>query len=149
MSEKRRVGEIRPSQLLFTYGIGSIVDLPELSVLVMGLEDWPNQPEVSPEIVEDRLLAAIRNKFNPQLTKFRAPPVESDGGSPVNPFAEVSLTGVPVATFPRWMVCPSCRLLASLEAGLFVLKRDRYRPNRAYYIHENCNKKCVIMCLHE
>lgn len=140
MTEKRRVGEIRPSQLLFTYGIGSIVDLPELSVLVMGLDEWPHQPEVSPEIIEDRLLAAIRNKFNPQLTKFRAPPAVSEGGSPVNPFDEVTLTGVPVATFPRWMVCPSCRLLAPLEAGLFILKRDRYRPNRAYYIHENCNK---------
>ena len=37
MTEKRRVGEIRPSQLLFTYGIGAIVDLPELSVIVTGL----------------------------------------------------------------------------------------------------------------
>lgn len=140
MSEKRRVGEIRPSQLLFTYGIGAIVDLPELSVIVMGLEDWPDQPDVSPEIVEDRLLAAIRSKIGHQVAKFRAPPAEADGGSPMNPFAEVTLTGVPVATFPRWMVCPSCRLLAPLEAGLFVLKRDRYRPDRAYYIHENCNK---------
>ena len=36
--EKRRVGEIRPSQLLFTYGIGAIVDLPELSVIFMGVK---------------------------------------------------------------------------------------------------------------
>ena len=39
--EKRRVGELRPSQVLTTFGIGSIVDLPNLSVMVMGLEDWP------------------------------------------------------------------------------------------------------------
>lgn len=140
MTEKRRVGEIRPSQLLFTYGIGAIVDLPELSVIVTGLEDWSIQPEVSPKVVEDRLLAAIRSKIGYQVTEFRAPPATSDGGSSTNPFDEVTLTGVPVATFPRWMVCPSCRLLAPLEAGLFVLKTDRYRANRAYYIHENCNK---------
>jgi hypothetical protein len=140
MSEKRRVGEIRPSQLLFTYGIGSIVDLPELSVIVTGLEDWPADPHVSHEIIEPRLLEAIRNKFAPQVVRFRAPPSLPDGGSPTNPFAEVTLTGVPVATFPRWMVCPACRLLASLDAGLFILKRDRLRPNRAYYVHENCNR---------
>jgi len=140
MTEKRRVGEIRPSQLLFTYGIGAIVDLPELSVIVMGLEDWPNRPDVTPEIVEERLLAAIRRKVGHQVAKFCAPPAVADGGSPTNPFSEVNLTGVPVATFPRWMVCPSCRLLAPLEAGLFVLKKDRYRSDRAYYIHENCNK---------
>ena len=141
MSEKRRVGEIRPSQLLFTYGIGAIVDLPELSVIVMGLEDWPDQPDVSPEIIEDRLLAAIHSKVGHQVARFLAPPAVADGGSPMNPLAEVTLTGVPVATFPRWMVCPACRLLAPLEAGLFVMPAStRYRPNVAYYIHENCNK---------
>jgi len=39
--EKPRVGELRPSQILTTFGIGSIVDLPHISVMVMGLEDWP------------------------------------------------------------------------------------------------------------
>ena len=32
-----KVGELRPSQVLTTFGIGSIVDLPNLSVMVMGL----------------------------------------------------------------------------------------------------------------
>ncbi len=31
---KYPVGEVRPSQLLFTYGVGSLVDLPHLSTLV-------------------------------------------------------------------------------------------------------------------
>ena len=39
--EKRKVGEIRPSQLLYNYGVGSVVELPNLSVMVMGLDDWP------------------------------------------------------------------------------------------------------------
>lgn len=140
MAEKRHVGEIRPSQLLFTYGVGAIVDLPELSVIVMGLEDWPTQPDVAREVVEERLLAAVRSRVGPQVTKFLAPPALAESGSPTNPTVDVSLTGVPVATFPRWLVCPACRLLAPLESGLFVLKHDRFRPNRAWYIHENCNK---------
>ena len=42
-SQMRRseVGEVRPSQTLTTYGVGSLVDLPNLSVLVMGLDYWP------------------------------------------------------------------------------------------------------------
>ncbi len=40
--KKYRVGELRPSQVLFTYGIGSIVDLPYISTMVMGLDDWEN-----------------------------------------------------------------------------------------------------------
>lgn len=34
------LGEIRPSQLIFTFGVGSLVDLPNMSALVMGLDDW-------------------------------------------------------------------------------------------------------------
>ena len=35
-----RLGEVRPSQVVFTYGVGALVDLPHLSALVMGLDDW-------------------------------------------------------------------------------------------------------------
>ena len=34
------VGEVRPSQLLWTYGPGSLIDLPNLSVVTMGTERW-------------------------------------------------------------------------------------------------------------
>ena len=33
-----RLGQIRPSQLLYTYGPGSVVDLPHLSVLISGID---------------------------------------------------------------------------------------------------------------
>ena len=39
---KSEVGEVRPSQVLTSFGIGSLVDLPNMSVMVMGLDDWPN-----------------------------------------------------------------------------------------------------------
>ncbi len=34
-----KVGELRPSQLLFTFGVGAVVDLPNLSTMIMGLDD--------------------------------------------------------------------------------------------------------------
>ncbi len=134
-----KVGEVRPSQLLFTYGVGSIVDLPRLSVIVTGLEDWPTNPQYAKPIVEDRLLTAVRYTL-PTIKKLLAPPVVADNGLPVDPFDSMAKVGVPVATFPRWMVCPICRLLSPLKSGLFKLKENPFRPDRTGYRHENCNK---------
>ncbi|MHC5748731.1 MAG: hypothetical protein ACYTXT_44255, partial [Nostoc sp.] len=59
---KYRVGELRPSQILFSFGVGAVLDLPNLSVMVMGLEDWNTQQGVV-ELGEQRLLAAIRREL--------------------------------------------------------------------------------------
>ena len=40
------IGQIRPTQLIFTFGVASLVDLPNMSALVMGLDDWNTQIEV-------------------------------------------------------------------------------------------------------
>jgi len=134
-----RVGDIRPSQLLHTYGVGALLDLPHLSVIVNGLDDWPTAPQYAPQIVEDRLLAAVRWEL-PEVRKLLAPPITPEAGSSLNPFERENLIGVPVATFPRWMVCPECDLLAPLSSGLFQLKEQPYHPDRTAYRHENCNK---------
>ena len=136
---KRRVGDLRPSQLLYTFGIGSIVELPNLSVMVMGLEDWPDQG--ASEIPEPRLLKAVQRALGRQVVKLLTPPVtpESTGYQP-NPFDDAANIGVPVAPFPRWMLCPYCRLLAPIQSGLFELKLDPYRRDRSRYVHRNCRK---------
>jgi Domain of unknown function (DUF1998) len=133
------VGQINPSQLLFTYGVGSIVDLPRMSVIVMGLEDWPTDPAFMREISEPRLLRAVRATLNIPVERLLFPPVNDDGDLP-NPFEAEARVGVPVATFPRWMVCPVCRLLAQLSSQLFELKTRAYRMDFAQYIHKGCEK---------
>ena len=141
MSEKYppRVGDVRPSQLFFTYGIGAIIDLPKLSVIITGLEDWKVNPEYYLPIVEDRLLTAVRYDL-PDVKKLLSPPIVPETGMPVDPFESTARIGVPVATFPRWMVCPSCRLLAPLSSGLFELKANPFFPDRTTYVHKTCNK---------
>lgn len=134
-----RVGEVRPSQLLYTYGVGAIIDLPRLSVIVTGLEDWPTAAPAVQPVVEDRLLLAVRHQL-PAVKKMLSPPIVADSGLPVDPFEQTATIGVPVASFPRWMVCPLCRLLAPLSSGLFKLKEQPFRPNETAYRHENCNK---------
>jgi hypothetical protein len=41
MIQRNRIGELRPSQLLHTYGVGATVELPEITTLVLGLDEWP------------------------------------------------------------------------------------------------------------
>ena len=136
---KPKVGNLRPTQLMFTYGVGAIVDLPKISVIVNGLEDWPTNPAYSHPIMEDRLLQVVRYHL-PDVKRLLSPPITYDTGRRSDPFDETSKIGVPVATFPRWMVCPECRLLAPLDSGLFKIKTNPYYPERTAYVHETCNK---------
>ena len=133
-----RVGDLRPSQLLFTFGVGSIVELPHLSVMVMGLEFW-NRVDCEP-LSEPRLLAAVKRILGPQVQRLTSPPVPPEGSDPSNPMDEAARMGVPVAAFPRWMRCPRCELLAPLTSSLFVLKTELFRPDRARYVHQACPK---------
>lgn len=136
---KPNVGEVRPSQLMFTYGVGALVDLPKLSVLVTGLEDWPNNPEYCHPVNESRLLQAVQFHLH-QVERMLTPPMAPDTGAQYDPADPVMQVGVPVATFPRWMVCPQCRLLAPLSSNLFKLEPDPYQPDRTCYRHVSCNK---------
>lgn len=133
---KSEVGEVRPSQTLTTFGVGALVDLPNMSVIVMGLDDWPTAH--SSEIAEERLLSSAQSILGPQVTRLLTPPRGPESmGAQTNWFDESRQIGVPVAPFPRWMVCPRCRLLAPLKSGLFEAKVFPYRPDRACYVH-NC-----------
>jgi hypothetical protein len=135
-SKRCKVGELRPSQALTTFGIGSIIDLPNLSVMVMGLEDWPYKDTT--EIGEQRLLASVKEVLGHQVKSLRSAPVVPDTRQ-VNQFDASSLVGIPVAPFPRWMVCPYCRRLAPLGSGLFKLETP-YRTDQIRYVHANCSK---------
>lgn len=134
---KRKVGDLRPSQLLFTFGVGSVVELPNLSVMVMGLDDWP--AEYGGKVSEDRLLRAVQQELGPQVEKLLTPPVTAES-TIAGPFDDNSTVGVPVAPFPRWLVCPKCRYLGPIQSGLFELKLDPYRRDRTRYVHRNCPK---------
>lgn len=134
-----KVGELNPSQLLYSYGVGAIMDLPHLSVIVSGLDDWPVEPDVVREIQEERLLHVIKSELGDQVERLLSLPAALDeyGG---NPFDREARIGVPVSTFPQWMVCPSCQLLAPISSELFELKPEYYHPDRVHYEHINCQR---------
>ncbi len=128
------VGEVRPSQLLWTYGPGALVDLPNLSVVTMGIDRW--EPNRCQPIQEARLLANVRRVLGDQVESLRMPPLTEEES--VDPFSAEAYVGVPVRPFPRWMRCVKCGLLSPFDAGLFELKANRYRPERTCFVHKAC-----------
>ena len=79
-----------------TLVIGSLVDLPNLSVMVMGLESWPES--YATEIGEERLLLSAQQVLGPQLKRLLAAPRGPDTvGAQTNWFDESRQIGVPVA----------------------------------------------------
>ena len=130
------VGQVRPSQLLWTYGPGALVDLPNLSVVTMGLDRWDVNQCLPVE--EARLLAAVRRLLGPQVERLRVPPfVREEGASPMSAEGKI---GVPVRPFPRWLRCVKCGLLAEYDSGLFDIKPYPYRPEQTHFVHSNCEK---------
>lgn len=105
MDDRRKVGEMRPSQLITTFGPGAIVDLPDLSVLVAGLNHWDE--DLCQPIPESRLTARL------MIDRILAPPM-----NPRNP----KEPNLPVFRFPTFMVCPDCRTLARYDR--FVADRN-------------------------
>ncbi len=130
-----RVGELRPSQLLYSFGVGASVDLPHLSAIILGLETW--DVANAEEIDEPRLLSAVRARLGAQVASLRLPPYLEPSGTPLDEWARV---GVPVSVFPRWLRCPRCSFLGSIDTGLFQLKTNPFHPDQARYEH-NCSSK--------
>ena len=133
-----RVGGIRPSQLMHTFGVGAMVDLPNFAVVIAGLDDW--KMDYASDVVEERLLAAIRADKAlglQSIKQLRAAPWLEETR---NPFEEWARTGVPVLPFPRWMRCSACSLLTTIDGGLLELAQNPWRPDQTRYVHKNCSR---------
>lgn len=93
------IGEVRRSQLISTYGVGSIVDTPDYSLMVAGIDRWPTG-ELE-KLYEDRL----QRKLN--VFEFRQP-------RPV-PSGKTDVESIPCVRFPRYVFCPRCKRLGTFQ----------------------------------
>jgi MrfA Zn-binding domain len=130
------VGEVRPSQLLWTYGPGALIDLPNLSVITMGLDRW-DEARCLP-VEEARLLDAVKRVLGDQVERLRQPPYKPDENT--DRFSAEALIGVPVRPFPRWLRCVRCGTLAEFELDMFDIKENPYRPEDTRFVHKVCEK---------
>lgn len=134
INNKTPVGEVRPSQLLWTYGPGALIDLPSLSVVTLGIDRW--EKDRCQPIQEARLLAAVQKVLGAQIKNLRMPPFQKS--ELVDVWSAEANIGVPVRPFPRWMRCVKCGLLSPFDAGLFEIKENRFRPERTRFVHKGC-----------
>ncbi len=87
-------GEIRQSQIISTFGPGAMVDLPNQSVLIGGLNHWKG--ECRP-IREERLAGRICELLGVHQISLKAPPVdEQDPKAP--------RSGITSFVFPIWFL---------------------------------------------
>lgn len=89
--------QIRSSQLLTTFGPGAMMDLPEGSVIVGGLDNWRYSPGVVPIIEEPRLVAKLRARLQQPTLILKSPPAATDDPTAGKP-------GIVVWQFPRWFL---------------------------------------------
>lgn len=132
-----RVGEVRPSQLMYSAGVGAVIDLPRISVVVSGLDRWNDLAQR--RISEDRLLAAVRARLGQQVKELRQAPWEEPDTR--NPYGSWASVGVPVVPFPRWLRCSRCDLLSTVDGGVFKLRTYPFRPDLTHYEHTNCTTR--------
>ncbi len=121
--------------MIHTYGPGAIMDLPQLSVVLAGIDHW--DLDHSERVLEPRLIGAVRSIAGCQgVVEFRTPPWQEETTSAFDEWARI---GVPVHPFPRWLRCTRCDLLAPIDRGLFDLDIPPYRPDRSRYCHAGCH----------
>src|SRR3954469_20764096 len=102
--------QIRLSQLIGYFGPGAMMDLPDRSVLVMGLDHWESfGPQAFESIEEPRLAQLLERRLAAGDDKrisadkplsFRTPPI--DPGNPRLPSPAIK-----AKVFPEWFACDS------------------------------------------
>ena len=91
---------IRQSQLITTYGPGAMIDLPDWSVIVSGLQDW--SPLRQEKIDEPRLAAKLRRLLDLPSLELRTPPRHEENAHPMAP--------VGARIFPTWFIVKDARI---------------------------------------
>lgn len=92
---KKPHGTVRRGQMLQVAGPGAMLDLPNYSILVGGLDGWRGH-DAEP-IHEQRLAAKIQQALGLPFVKLYAPPAWRDE-------PQATKTGVTAYPFPRWFI---------------------------------------------
>jgi hypothetical protein len=104
----------RLSQLISTFGPGSMIDLPTRSVVVGGLEQWDMTGNGAfTTIAEPRLTARLEQLLKQQgrldsagTLTLRTPPTSTDGTDGIP-------RGIAAPVFPTWFVCEQVETMTS------------------------------------
>ena len=135
---RAKVGSSRPSTLLYTYGPGAIMDLPQFTIMPTGLDDWDriwNRREGSPpQIRAPRLRNVVRLHLRSPDVQLRSHPWQPKRNSFSN---EGNDLGVPSRVFPQWLRCTGCDMLGLLSQFGYT-NTHPFRTDLACFEHTRC-----------
>lgn len=89
-------GQVRRSQIITTWGPGSLLDLPRYAVIVGGLDTWPRPSDLE-EIDEPRLTRKLEAMTEVSTPRLYAPPPDSND-------PQEQKVGIGVWRFPEWFI---------------------------------------------
>jgi hypothetical protein len=90
-------GRIRSSQIVTTFGPGAMVDLPDASAIVAGLDNWSYETGSVPTISEPRLVAKLKKLLGAADLTLRLPPPANEREHGFHP-------DVVGWRFPEWFI---------------------------------------------
>lgn len=135
---RAKVGSGRPSSLIYTYGPGAIMDLPQFTIMPAGLDDWDriwSRRDGIPTIHAPRLLEATRVVLGYQVDALRPFPWQPKESS----FSQEGTDlGVPARVFPQMLRCSGCDLLAPLTWFRYT-NTHPFRTDQACFEHVKCH----------
>ncbi|MDX6739037.1 DUF1998 domain-containing protein [Actinocorallia sp. A-T 12471] len=134
---RAKVGSGRPSSLLYTYGPGAIMDLPQFTIMPSGFDDWDRiwrRRDEPQEIQAPRLRRAVGTLLKSQDITLRFFPWQPKKTSMST---EGSDLGVPARVFPQWLRCTGCDMLGPL-AKFEYRNTHPFRPDLACFEHVRC-----------
>lgn len=136
-----KVGELRQSKLVTTFGPGAVLDLrgpggAPISGLLAGLEEWDAcAPAGQKGLDHPQVIRERRLQKRLHVEGFRLPPVKAVRSRWNNAAVEGTLDVLPVVRFPGWLLCPKCNRLRVAEN--WPPRRDREgAPERQCKHHE-------------
>ena len=135
-SGARPHGRLRRSQLITSFGPGAMIDLPDHSVLVGGLDTWKG---LGDEIPEPRLIEKLKVLFEPPLQNlklFSPPPDNDDPTAPP--------TGITAWQFPEWFITQDVDVgeTSGLVRSRMLVHRQRLTKGK--FIDDDKKKRTVV-----
>jgi hypothetical protein len=96
--------QLRASQIITTFGPGAMVDFPDASVLVAGLDHWSYDPNNLQRIEEPRLAAKLAILLADPETGVRPPPPDLRAPPPASDQPQGRFPRVTAWRFPEWFI---------------------------------------------
>ncbi|MBI4128337.1 MAG: DUF1998 domain-containing protein [Parcubacteria group bacterium] len=127
-------GQIRLSQLITTFGPGSMMDLPNYSIIIGGLDHWDGGRGGDP-ISEPRLVAKLRAILDAQQLELRSPPKKTDKLGKVQ-------TGITGWQFPEWFITQDSFPLGGAARSRMLVHRKTLTNGK--YIDDDRKKRSIV-----